>query len=70
MQDEIGAHKYGPHIDEDEENKVRETMDGEKEDKEVIRYQLQVTIQIMEGDAKGAGTRRATIGERNSKEEI
>ena len=29
VQDEIGAHKYSPHIDEDEENKVHETMDGE-----------------------------------------
>jgi hypothetical protein len=67
VQDEIGTHKYSPHIDEDEENKVHETTDGEKEDKEVIRYRLQVTIQRMEGDA---GTRRATIGERNSKEEI
>ena len=49
MQDEIVAHKYSPYIDEDEENKVHETMDGEKEDEEVIWYRLQVTIQRVEG---------------------
>jgi hypothetical protein len=32
------AHKYSPYIDEDEENKVHETMDREEEDEEVIRY--------------------------------
>lgn len=38
MQDEIGAHKYSPYIDEDEENKVHESMDRKKKDEEVIRY--------------------------------
>ena len=44
-----GAHKYSPYIDEDKENKVHETMYREKEDEEVIRYRLQVTIQRVEG---------------------
>ena len=38
MEDEIGAHKYSPYIDEDEENKVQKTMGRKKEDEEVIRY--------------------------------
>lgn len=49
MQDGIGAHKYGPCIDEDEKNKVYETMDRKNEDEDVIRYRLQVTIQRVEG---------------------
>ena len=34
----LGAHKYSPYIDEDEENKVHEPMDREDEDEEMIRY--------------------------------
>jgi len=48
--DHIGImDKYSPYIDEEEENKVHDTMDREKEDEEVIRYRLQVTIQRVEG---------------------
>ena len=35
MQD---AHKYSPYINDDEEDKVHEAMEGEKEDEDVIRY--------------------------------
>jgi hypothetical protein len=37
MQDEIGAHKYSPYIDEDEEHKVQETMGRKNEDEDMIR---------------------------------
>ena len=32
-----GAHKYSPYIDEDEKNKVQETMEREKENEDMIR---------------------------------
>lgn len=34
----IGAHKYSPYINDDEENKIHESMDWKNEDEEVIWY--------------------------------
>jgi hypothetical protein len=34
----IGTHKYSPYVDNDEENKVHDSMDRKKEDEDVIWY--------------------------------